>query len=311
MGAVVSPLWLPVLFCFCFSLAAVIALSLLRCPRLLDIPAGAGGCSSSRCRWCSRRSQRLHWNSAHLCCWGPPSRVFPFFAFRYPVSLWVFALFLRAVFPLFLAAHAFRYLIWHWMVASSSGSLIGAGIEQSIAGVARSPFSDPQGVSFTVPPPLMTPQLCSTCGGDRSSNWPPRDCRPARPRPGRQSSRSPGWRRKLRELEIWVAELDGVAAAWGAIRGDVLEGLYAAPEFAGRGVASGMLARLEALMIERGVAAVHAEASSNAQGFLSSPGLPDQRTANGRWRVADHQRASIDACRRLELKFWLRFRQAH
>src|SRR6201982_984897 len=34
-----------------------------------------------------------------------------------------------------------------------------------------------------------------------------------------------GMDRKLRELEIWVAELDGVAAAWGAIRGGTLEGL--------------------------------------------------------------------------------------
>ena len=46
-----------------------------------------------------------------------------------------------------------------------------------------------------------------------------------------------GMERKLRELEVWVAELDGVVAGWGAIRGDRLEGLYAAPEFAGQGVA--------------------------------------------------------------------------
>ncbi len=76
-----------------------------------------------------------------------------------------------------------------------------------------------------------------------------------------------GMERKLRELEIWVAELDGVVAAWGAIRGDILEGLYIAPQFAGRGVASGMLTRLEGLMIARGFAAVHAEASSNAKAF--------------------------------------------
>ena len=37
-----------------------------------------------------------------------------------------------------------------------------------------------------------------------------------------------GMERKLRELEVWVAELDGVVVGWGAIRGDMLEGLYAA-----------------------------------------------------------------------------------
>src|SRR5262249_40490341 len=61
-----------------------------------------------------------------------------------------------------------------------------------------------------------------------------------------------GMERKLRELEIWVVELDGVQVCWGAIRGDYLEGLYTAPAFAGRGVASNMLARLEELMVERG-----------------------------------------------------------
>ena len=37
-----------------------------------------------------------------------------------------------------------------------------------------------------------------------------------------------GMERKLRELEVWVAELDGVVVGWGAIRGDMLEGLYVA-----------------------------------------------------------------------------------
>src|SRR6266545_5967968 len=45
-----------------------------------------------------------------------------------------------------------------------------------------------------------------------------------------------GMERKLRELEVWVAELGGVVGGWGAIRGDMLEGLYAAPECAGQGV---------------------------------------------------------------------------
>jgi putative acetyltransferase len=73
--------------------------------------------------------------------------------------------------------------------------------------------------------------------------------------------------RKLRELEIWVAELDGAVTGWGAIRGDCLEGLYVVPEFAGRGVGAELLGMLEGLLRERGVQAVRAEASSNARDF--------------------------------------------
>jgi putative acetyltransferase len=101
-----------------------------------------------------------------------------------------------------------------------------------------------------------------------------------------------GMEKKLRELEIWVAERDGVVAGWGAIRGDTLEGLYTAPEFAARGMASGMLIRLEGLMIARGLAAVHAEASSNALGFYlrrsyrtSGPQTPD-----GAWPITKELR---------------------
>ena len=77
----------------------------------------------------------------------------------------------------------------------------------------------------------------------------------------------PGMERKLRELEIWVAELDGMVTGWGAIRGDCLEGLYVAPEFAGRGVGAELAGMLEGLLRERGVQAVRAEASSNARDF--------------------------------------------
>jgi len=96
-----------------------------------------------------------------------------------------------------------------------------------------------------------------------------------------------GMERKLRELEIWVAELDGVPAAWGAIRGGTLEGLYTAPEFAGRGIASGMLTRLEGLMTGRGVAAVCAEASSNALGFYRRQGYRTSgpQTADSVWPI--------------------------
>jgi GNAT superfamily N-acetyltransferase len=101
-----------------------------------------------------------------------------------------------------------------------------------------------------------------------------------------------GMERKLRELEVWVAELDGIPACWGAIRGDTLEGLYTAPEFAGRGVASNMLIRLEGLMVERDLAAVHAEASSNAREFYLRRGyrMSGPQTAGGTWPITKRLR---------------------
>jgi len=97
-----------------------------------------------------------------------------------------------------------------------------------------------------------------------------------------------GMERKLRELEVWLAALDGIVAGWGAIRGDRLEGLYTAPEFAGRGVGAGLLEMLERLMRERGVEAVRAEASSNAREFYLRRGYrangPQAR--NGAWPIA-------------------------
>jgi putative acetyltransferase len=76
-----------------------------------------------------------------------------------------------------------------------------------------------------------------------------------------------GMERKIGEMEIWIAELDDTVMGWGAIRGDRLEALYTDPRFAGRGVGSGLLRMLEALMRERGVPAVRAEASWNAEAF--------------------------------------------
>ena len=94
--------------------------------------------------------------------------------------------------------------------------------------------------------------------------------------------------RKLRELEIWVAERDNRVVGWGAIRGDVLEGLYTAPEFAGQGVGAALLDRLEGLMRARGVHAVHAEASSNAKAFYLRRGYraTGPQTPDGAWPIA-------------------------
>ena len=96
-----------------------------------------------------------------------------------------------------------------------------------------------------------------------------------------------GMKRKLRELEIWVAEPDGKAVGWGAIRGDTLEGLYTAPEFAARGVGADLLAMLEGLMRERGVPAVRAEASSNALNFYLRRGYRANgpQTPEGAWPI--------------------------
>ena len=96
-----------------------------------------------------------------------------------------------------------------------------------------------------------------------------------------------GMERKLRELEVWVAELDGVIVGWGAIHGDRLEGLYAAPEFAGQGVGAGLLARFEGLMRGRGIQAVQAEASSNAREFCLRRGyrVTGPQTPKGAWPI--------------------------
>ena len=96
-----------------------------------------------------------------------------------------------------------------------------------------------------------------------------------------------GMERKLREFEIWIAEFDGVTAGWGAIRGDVLEGLYTAPEYAGQGVGAALLERLETLMRGRSVDAVRAEASPNALGFYLRRGyrVTGPRTPTGAWPI--------------------------
>jgi putative acetyltransferase len=73
--------------------------------------------------------------------------------------------------------------------------------------------------------------------------------------------------RKIDELEIWVAELNGHVVSWGAIRGDRLEGLYTDPEFAGRGIGTELLNKLEGLLRGRDIRTISTEASSNAEGF--------------------------------------------
>jgi putative acetyltransferase len=96
-----------------------------------------------------------------------------------------------------------------------------------------------------------------------------------------------GMAQKLREFEIWIAERDDVIAGWGAIRGDVLEQLYTAPEYAGQGIGAALLDRLEALVRGRGIDAIHAEASSNAKAFYLRRGYRETgpQTAVGAWPI--------------------------
>jgi putative acetyltransferase len=76
-----------------------------------------------------------------------------------------------------------------------------------------------------------------------------------------------GMERKIREMEIWVAELNGQAVGWGAIHGDRLEGLYTDPDFAGQGIGTELLTKIEDLMRRRDIRTIRAEASLNAEGF--------------------------------------------
>ena len=76
-----------------------------------------------------------------------------------------------------------------------------------------------------------------------------------------------GMELKIREMEILVAEINGQVAGWGAIRGDRLEGLYTDPDFAGRGIGTELLNKLEVLMRTYGIRTIRAEASLNAEGF--------------------------------------------
>lgn len=101
-----------------------------------------------------------------------------------------------------------------------------------------------------------------------------------------------GMAQKLSEFEIWVAELDGVAAGWGAIRGDTLEGLYTVPEFAGRGVGTALLEMLERRMREGGIDAIRAEASSNARAFYLQRGylMSGPQTPGGAWPITKRLR---------------------
>lgn len=97
-----------------------------------------------------------------------------------------------------------------------------------------------------------------------------------------------GMERKIRELEIWIAEVSETVVGWGAIRGERVEGLYMDPEFAGRGIGTELLDLLEGLMRGRDIPAVCAEASSNAETFYLRRGYERTglRTSEGAQPIA-------------------------
>jgi putative acetyltransferase len=73
--------------------------------------------------------------------------------------------------------------------------------------------------------------------------------------------------RKIREMEVWVAEVNGRAVGWVAIHGDYLEGLYTDPDFEKRGIGTQLLALAEQLVRQNGANTIRAEASRNSEEF--------------------------------------------
>jgi GNAT superfamily N-acetyltransferase len=60
------------------------------------------------------------------------------------------------------------------------------------------------------------------------------------------------------------AEVNDAVVGWGAIRGDRLEGLYTEPDFAGRGIGTGLLSLIEVLMRGRRCAQKQAQMPSRS-----------------------------------------------
>ena len=72
---------------------------------------------------------------------------------------------------------------------------------------------------------------------------------------------------RMRETEIWVAEMNSAIVGWVAIRGDLLDSLYTDPEFVERGIGTALLSLAEKLMRDAGVQIIRLEASWNSEDF--------------------------------------------
>src|SRR5687768_9777454 len=73
-----------------------------------------------------------------------------------------------------------------------------------------------------------------------------------------------GMERRIRETEVWIAEVDNTIAGWIAIRLDYIDGLYVDPAFIGRGVGTDLLNLAEKLMEGAGIQWIRLDASINA-----------------------------------------------
>ena len=73
--------------------------------------------------------------------------------------------------------------------------------------------------------------------------------------------------RKIREMDVWIAEANGRSVGWVAIREDCLEGLYTDPEYERRGIGTQLLELAEELVRRNGAHAIRAEASWNSEEF--------------------------------------------
>jgi putative acetyltransferase len=78
---------------------------------------------------------------------------------------------------------------------------------------------------------------------------------------------------RLQETEVWIAEVQGRIVGWVGVRGgDYLDALYVDPEYARRGVGSGLLRLVEDMLRRRGVSVIRADASWNAEDFYLGRG---------------------------------------
>ena len=81
-----------------------------------------------------------------------------------------------------------------------------------------------------------------------------------------------GMGKRIRETNVWVAEINDVIVGWVAIRGDYLDGLYTDPKFAKQGIGTGLLSLAEARMRNAGEEVIRLEASWNSEDFYLQRG---------------------------------------
>jgi GNAT superfamily N-acetyltransferase len=76
---------------------------------------------------------------------------------------------------------------------------------------------------------------------------------------------------------ILLAELGGKVAGFGGLRGSELTALFVPPAAARRGVASALLARIEALARRRGVTRLRVDAAMSGTSFYRARGFTGRR----------------------------------